>query len=314
MLLLDFSQVVLASIAAADAFKPGGDPLDEAFVRHITLNMIRNNNLKFRTGYGNPVICCDSKNTWRKQTFPYYKARRKKDREENKTIDWTRVFEFIGMIKAEMSVVLPYPVIEVEGAEADDVIGVLARSTDEKVMILSGDHDFVQLQDGGVLTRSRVSQWNPVAKKEVTSEDPEAYLVECVIRGDSGDGVPNVMSADDTFVTGTRQKPITKKRLEEFRATLPHGKGNTEHLRNWARNKQLIDLANTPSEIRGKVPAALSAQTGKGRDKLYGYFMEKRLRNLMGALGDFVFAYIALGSGVLGFICQNAGSFMSGWT
>ena len=72
--------------------------------------------------------------------------------------------------------------------------------------------------------------------------DPEEYLNEDIVKGDSSDGVPNVLSPDNTFVDGLRQKPLSKKKIASIAdGNLP----NDEVKRNYQRNETLIDLTKS---------------------------------------------------------------------
>jgi len=168
--------------------------LDINLLRHIIINTIRSLKIKFEGDYGDLVIACDSKKYWRKQYFPYYKANRKKIRQES-GLDWPLIFDTINLIKEELITFFPYKVIEVEGAEADDIIATLAKwsSTNDvkegtvftnanPFLVLSGDHDFIQLQK-----YKHVNQFSPVQKKFVKPETtPEKYVIEHTIKGDKG--------------------------------------------------------------------------------------------------------------------------------
>ena len=187
-----------------------GQDLDKNLVRHITLNNLRFYRTKFKEEYGELVICCDSRHYWRRDYFPNYKANRKKDREATGQ-DWDLIFETLNNIRDELKAHFPYKVVDVYGAEADDIIAVLVRErADDKNMIISSDKDFIQLHT------EHVSQYSPVTKKVVNGKEPIAYLREHIIRGDTVVMVvPNILSPDDTF-TEKRQKPIRKTVVAEL--------------------------------------------------------------------------------------------------
>tara|TARA_Y100000114_G_scaffold44711_1_gene40360 strand:+ start:1354 stop:2196 length:843 start_codon:yes stop_codon:yes gene_type:complete len=280
MILLDFSQVCLSGILVG-----GNKDFSEDLVRHMVLNSIRNLNSKF-SSYGDLVICCDDKNYWRKKVFPYYKANRKKSREAS-SLDWNMIFNTLSMIKEEIRENFPYIVLQVETAEADDIIATMVErfgDNGEKIMIVSGDKDFSQLQ-----RYKSVSQYSPITKKMVKVDDPMEYLYEHVIRGDSGDGVPNIMSRDDVFVNGLRQKPLTKKKvsamIEEMKRGITPFDGEVK--RNYLRNIQLIDLTRVPQDIRDQVIHRYSNYDRKDRSLLLNYFIKKKLKNLMSDIQEF---------------------------
>lgn len=261
--------------------------IEENLVRHMVLNSIRNLKTKYKN-YGQLVIACDDKKYWRREQFPAYKGNRKKDREKSE-IDWSTLFNTLNTIKQELKEYFPYPIIQVEGAEADDVIGSLVlkfgvqlnSSSAEKILILSGDKDFVQLQ-----TYVNVSQYDPIHKKNITCKDPAQFLKELVLKGDRGDGIPNVLSPDNCLIEGVRQKPLTAKKMAELLAMDP-ANYEPEIRSNFLRNNSLIDLTFTPLSIYDKVIQEYETQQGKPRDKLFNYFVKHKLKTLLESVGDF---------------------------
>ena len=191
----------------------------------------------------------------------------------------------MNKIKQELKDVFPYKVIQVDGCEADDVIATITHregrelNTGEKILILSGDKDYIQLHK-----YANVKQYNPVMKKWIVHSNPEQYLLEHIIKGDIGDGVPNILSPDNAFVMNIRQKPVTKKRLEEF-ANID--KMNLEVQRNYARNKMLIDLSQVPDHLKEKILEEYDSENTKDRSQLLGFFMKNRLRLLTESIGEF---------------------------
>ena len=154
----------------------------------------------------------------------------------------------------------------------------------EKILIVSGDKDFSQLQ-----RYKSVSQYSPITKKMIKVDDPMEYLYEHVIRGDTGDGVPNIMSRDDVFVNGLRQKPLTKKKvfamIEEMKRGITPFDGEVK--RNYLRNIQLIDLTRVPQFIRKEVIHSYNNYERKDRSLLLNYFIKNKLKNLMSDIQEF---------------------------
>ena len=258
--------------------------IEEDLLRHMVLNSIRSYNMKFKAKYGEMVIACDSMYSWRRDVFPYYKANRKKARQQSE-IDWTELFNVLTKLKSELKEYFPYRVIEVEKAEADDIIGTLVKQYADTtpILIISGDKDFRQLQK-----YEGVEQYDPVRKKSIVEKTPELYLREHIIRGDMGDGVPNFLSKDDVYVTAGRSKPIRSKKLAEWLFfSDPTGFCDEEMLRGWKRNQQLVDLEFTPESIREQILAQYEEQAGKGRSKIFNYFIQNKLKNLMEAINEF---------------------------
>ena len=110
--------------------------VDGDMVRHMILNSLRMYRERFHDEYGEMVICYDSKHYWRRDYFPQYKMNRKKVRDDS-SHDWDNIFECLNAIKEELTEFFPYKVVEVYGAEADDIIGVLCTGGQEKILILS---------------------------------------------------------------------------------------------------------------------------------------------------------------------------------
>jgi hypothetical protein len=284
LILIDYNQIMLASLFASIGNHTNAE-LDENTIRHMFLNSLRANRKKFSGDYGEIVICADGKNTWRKSAFPYYKANRKKTRDESE-LDWNELYRIINLIREELQEFFPYKVLHFDGLEADDIIGTICHefgnpmNTGEPILILSGDKDYIQLQK-----YANISQYNPVMKKWIRDNDPDRFLLEHIIRGDKGDGVPNILSADNCIVIGDRQKPVTTKKIEAIIQN-PNDMDETTKIR-FARNKMLIDLGEIPENYRKTIMEEYAKEKEVGRSKLFNFFMEKRLRNLLSDIQDF---------------------------
>ena len=262
--------------------------LSEDLVRHMVLNSLRGHNKKFRKEYGEMVIACDSKNVWRRKVFPNYKAGRKANRAKSEH-DWDAIFSMLHNIKDEIRNFLPYKVIEIETAEADDIIATLVNRLQrqvgpnhaKKVLILSGDKDFIQLHN------NNVKQYNPVLSKFVgKGENPSIYIKEHILKGDRSDGVPNVLSDDNVFVEGRRQRPLSRKKIEawvnEMIMTFTE-----EEQKNYNRNRTLIDLNCIPPELEAKIINEFNDVKVASRDKILNYFITKKLKTLIEVIDEF---------------------------
>ena len=243
MIILDMNQISVASLMMQLNMSKT-DVVDENMVRHMILNSVRMYRTQFVKDYGEIVLAWDSKHYWRRDYFPHYKKNRRKSRDKDGK-DWESIFNCLNKIKQELADNFPYKHIEVHGAEADDIIATLVKEyPNEKIMIISGDKDFIQLQK-----YSNVSQYSPILKKHVNGEDPNDYIRVHILKGDASDGVPNVLSNDDVFVEGLRQKPLSKKKIEAWKDGNFDGKiVNDNVIRNYERNKTLIDLECIPNE------------------------------------------------------------------
>ena len=273
------NQITLASVMM-NFHMTKSEELEEDMVRHMILNSIRMYRIMFKEEYGEVVLTYDSRHYWRREIFPQYKQNRKKSR-ENDSKDWNKIFGLLNDIKSEFKEILPYKYVEVYGAEADDIIGTLCKEyQDQKTMIVSGDKDFIQLQK-----YKNVKQYSPILKKMVNGHNPDTYIKEHILKGDSSDGVPNVLSPDHTFVEGLRQRPLSKKKIE---AWIRSETGMSEEVkRNYQRNHKLINLDNTPEDLQKSILDTFNEAPYGDRSKILTYFIENKLKELTDSIGDF---------------------------
>lgn len=286
MILVDFSQVMISNIMMQ--LSNNESKLDEDMVRHMVLSSLRLYKKKFSAEYGEIVICADGPSYWRREIYPHYKAGRRKAREKSQH-DWSLIFTALHKIRDEISENMPYPVLRFERAEADDIIGALCHAfgqhgiVTDKILIVSGDKDFAQLQK-----YDNVHQYSPIMKKFITPDvNPERFKQYHILQGDSGDGVPNFLSADDTFVSGGRQKPLPKKKLEEWTLMRPEDYCQGEMLRNYHRNKMMVDLDCIPESLQDQILSAYNEYQRNSRSKIFNYFVQHRLRQLTEAISEF---------------------------
>ena len=289
MIIVDLNQIMISNLMVKINGRNAVE-LSEDLVRHMVLNSIRGINKKFRKDYGELVIASDGKHSWRKQIFPNYKANRKKNREQSGH-DWETIFDVINRIKSELIEFMPYKLIEVETAEADDVIAVLIRKMEKivgpnhakKILIVSGDKDFIQLHN------EWVKQYNPILNKYVgKDETPSIYIKEHILKGDRSDGVPNILSDDNVFVEGRRQRPLSKKKINELIcAGFLYTALNDEERKNYDRNQKLIDLTYIPQELEEKIKSEFDNIKVATRDKILNYFISRKLKTLIEVIDEF---------------------------
>ena len=295
MIVVDYSQTAISNLMA----ELGGRTDIEVQVpilRHMILNSIRGYKQKFGKDFGELVIACDNQTYWRRQVFPHYKAGRKKAREKS-GFDWKTIFEALNLIRSEIDVFFPYKVINVDGAEADDVIAVLAEwsqtndleggtvfGDDPKpFLVMSGDHDFIQLQK-----YKNVKQFSPVLKKYIKPDmSPAQYTFEHTVKGDKGDGVPNALSADDSIVNGVRQAPVSTKKLEAWykdQSTLPQ---DDLFKTRFERNKTLVDFTQIPQSVKDAIINNYTGQPVKNKSILLNFFIEHKMKNMLELIEEF---------------------------
>jgi hypothetical protein len=279
MILIDYNAIAISNVVAMKM------EVEEDMVRHMILNSIRMHRVKNKAKYGEIVICCDGFKNWRKDAFPPYKHKRKDARKESK-MDWKELFRITNMVQQEIKDNFPYKVVDVAECEADDVIGVLVEQTQEfgqheEVMIISGDKDFAQLQK-----YENVAQYSPVQKKFIKTDTPRKQLMELILKGDTSDGVPNVLSGDNVFVEGVRQTPLRQNKIDQL-INDPKSMGE-EIYRNYLRNKKLIDLSETPDSVRKEIIYNYNNQEVSDRGKVFPYLVDKRCRMLLESVEEFV--------------------------
>jgi len=283
MILIDFNGIAIGNVVVQRL------SADENLIRHMILNSIRMYRQKFHREYGEVVIVADGAGNWRKDAYPQYKASRKKSRDES-SIDWDEMFRIINMVRDEIRDNFPYKVMHQYGCEADDVIAQIAMETQEfgkhePVMIVSADKDFIQLQK-----YDNIKQFSPMTKKYVKHDNPRLYMMEHIFRGDGGDGVPNVLSDDNVFVEGRRQSPVTKKKIEAWLEAedLQSAMGDDIY-RNFLRNKKLIDLTETPQNIKSEIINTYESQDpSKNKSKVFNYLIQKRCKLLLESVQEFI--------------------------
>ena len=295
--LLDYSQIAISAVTGFSKDLKGDPNKINDLIRHVCLSSILGHKKRFGKKYGNIIITTDSNHGyWRKDVFPFYKANRKKSREAS-DLDWKMIFDTINEIKNDLIEYFPYPVVNVDKAEADDIIGVLTKyfqdndliasglfEEPQPIMIVSADGDHAQLQKW-----KNVSQYSPMQRKMIKPSNPMNSLIEKICSGDSGDGIPNICSPDDVFVTEGRQKSFKKIRFNDFFERGIDGCNTDEERRNFSRNETMISYEKIPSDLQEKIineyKKVCVKQNSPG--KIREYLIKHRCRNLMDSISDF---------------------------
>jgi len=255
--------------------------ISEDFLRYLILNSLRNYQKRYGPTYGKIVLCTDAGNPWRRDFFPLYKAGRKKAR-DNDDNDWKLIFDTLQIVKDEIRENFPYYYMYVPNCEADDIIAVLTQRfhKEEDILIVSGDKDFQQL-----LKYDNVQQYSPNRNDFITPEGgAEHFLKEHILKGDKGDGIPNILSNDDCLDLGIRQTPLRKPILEKYlRISIEN---DDKYFRNYIRNRTLIDFDLIPNEIIDSINTEFD-NTNPAQGKVYDFLREKRITQLLDNIGDF---------------------------
>ena len=296
MILVDYSQVALSNILSFQRELKGSESEIKNLIRHVTLSTLKSYKKKYGKEYGELVICCDGRKYWRREFFPNYKANRKKAR-DNSDLDWTLIFDTLSQIRDEIKENFPYKVLHLERAEADDIVAVLAKwcqtnalvqqglvEEPQKILVVSSDGDFIQLQK-----YDNVTQWSPIQKKYIKATKKELHektITHIVKAGD--DGIPNILSNDDVFVKGERQKPVSAKRLQEFIENGFIACKNDEERRNWHRNQTLVDFEFIPEDVSKEIiDTYVNYKTTADKMSIMNYLIANKCRLLLDELEDF---------------------------
>ena len=276
MILVDANQIAISHLMVRHKIENG---INIDSVRRSIVRVLARIAKKFRNDYGEMVLCYDDKEYWRRQVFPFYKKNRKQERESSK-YNWDEVFSVLNIIRDEIRSNFPYRVIQVQGAEADDVIASVVMENDKKdipepILILSADKDFIQLHK-----YSLVKQYDPIRNNWIINTDPVQYLQEHIIRGDRSDGIPNILTCDDAIVTGKPQKKMSKEKITSLASMNPQEFTNFIRLRNWKRNSQLIDLSRIPQDITEKIILAYES-TPIPKSISIDYFIRNNIQDII---------------------------------
>ena len=276
MILVDANQIAISHLMVRHKIDHG---INIDTIRKSIIRVLARIHRRFKQDYGDMILCYDSKNYWRREIFPYYKKNRKQERENSK-INWDEVFSVLNTIRDEIRNHFPYQVIQVERAEADDVIAAIVResslkNTSEKTLILSADKDFIQLHKFNF-----VSQYDPIRNNWIQHEDPVLFLQEHIIKGDRSDGIPNILTCDDAIVTGKPQKKMSKEKITSLASMNPQDFTNFIRLRNWKRNSQLIDLSQIPQDITEKIISAFES-TPIPQSISIDYFIKNNIQDII---------------------------------
>jgi len=282
--MVDLNQVLISNLMQHLKQISKSHEMNEDLIRHMSINTIRSNVRQFKSKYPNVILCCDSKKYWRRDYFPFYKSQRKHDREAS-GLDWHLIFDTLNKIRDEFKESFPYKVLDVEGAEADDIIAVLTArlSSSANILILSSDKDFGQLQK-----YPNVTQYSPILKRFIKIDNPTTFIREHILKGDRGDGIPNFLSPDNTFAAGERQKVINSKRLQEWISQDAETFCTTDiMLRGYKRNQTLVDFDYIPGDIQASIVSAFENTKVATKEKMLNYFIDKGLKVMIESINDF---------------------------
>lgn len=292
MILIDTNALMISSsLAFLRSVTKSQDEQDQhvriEILRPVILNVLRSYRKTHHAKYGELVLALDGKGTnWRKYVFPHYKFKRKEDRDKS-SFDWTKFYTVVNQLLEELETRFPYQVIGVEGAEADDVIAICAKTfKKEQTLIVSSDRDFYQLQ-----AYPHIHQYSPAMRSMVAEIDPMMALKLHIMEGDKSDSIPNFLSPDDAIANPMiRQTSLLKKKLEIWINQSPDVFCTDVTRRYYERNERLIDFRNIPNSVESAISDCINGggvDVRARRRKMMSYFVEHRLTNLIDDIGDF---------------------------
>lgn len=304
MIIVDLSQVLIGTVhlhAKDIARFNNGD--SSGLIKHLLLNTLLSYKKKYGEKYGNVILAADSKSYWRKSIFPAYKGHRARMRDAS-DFDWDLIFKIINELKDDIRENFTFKLLEIDGAEADDIIAVLCEWSQENdlardglfdsepqpVLIVSSDGDFISLQK-----YSNVSQFSPLSGKFVKPKtNAREHLIEKIVRGDGGDNIPNMFTPDDWAIKRIsgeetyRAKNVKPERLQDFLNRGYDACVNDTERAGYERNKMLIDFECIPLQLKETIiNSFVNYKMNGSKNKIMNYLIKNRLKNLIQDLGAF---------------------------
>lgn len=293
-MMFDFENLALRCFYGNKDIEPESEIPNYDFWEFLTFNSIYRMLYKDRI---NEVILALDSQSWRKIVYPHYKAHRKKSREESK-VNWDLYSERKNKFLDELKEFIPFKIISVNRAEADDILGTLVNfNRVYNPIIVSMDVDYMQLSK-----KARI--YNPIKKEFNKPIDTEKFLLYSALVGQKKDNIFNVKTPWDWPETKKRppmgekgiDKLIQNNELESFLDTpieyeFPVEIENQESITYkqtivprelYNINRKLIDFSCTP-----KVMADATINTydnyvmGANPDRLYEYFRHKNWREMI---------------------------------
>ncbi|GGF30206.1 DNA polymerase (POL I) [Williamsia phyllosphaerae] len=185
-----------------------------------------------------------SRQTFRAEMYPEYKAQRSKSPDEfNGQVDLTK--DVLGA--------MGIPVMAIEGYEADDIIATLttqAREQGYRVLVVTGDRDSLQLVDDGTTVlypKKGVSELTRFTPEEVDKKyglTPSQYPDYAALRGDPSDNLPGIPGVGEKTAAKWIREYGTLADLvhNADKVTGKVGDGLRAHLASVQLNRQLTEL------------------------------------------------------------------------
>lgn len=259
-------------------------PLTKELLRGLMLERLAYFGRKFKQHANKHILAFDSRTGyWRRDIFKPYKLNRKITRDQDEKVDWNTLFTYFNEIVEEWKESLPFYCLQIDKAEADDIFATIcfryARS-ESHIVIISSDEDIVQLQTH----YSNISQYSLKRRAMITKENTKYDLFDHIVKGDAGDGIPNIRSHENILIEKTeKQKSIFKKELDVWRVNFryPEKFCDDEMLKRFKINQMIIDFGSIPMEIIDAIDESY-INYKLPKQKMFDYFIKHRLTKMMG--------------------------------
>ena len=286
VILFDFNNLLFRNVFSKDINIHSTDP-DWMLWRYNVYNSVYQSIWKHRT-VKEVILAVDDKNSWRKAYFRRYKESRKKQRDKS-DVNWKELFENIENIVADLRHHMPFKVIKIRSAEADDVIGVLATVLRDNCVVISNDEDYLQL------CSDRVKIYNPGKKEYTVCDDPQGFIHKKSYIGQKKDDIFNIITPSDwgeTEETTGKRKPgfgevayrkVLNEGFDEWldKRHINKWYGEIDVKENLKRNKILMDFNYIPQTIKGRIIDAYNNYTFPPPSNIYQFFKKYNMRGFL---------------------------------
>ncbi len=242
-----------------------------------TLNDIINNQVPSHIA----VVFDPPSPTFRHIMYKEYKANREATPEDIK-----KSVPYIKEIISAYNI----PIIEVEGYEADDTIGTIAKKAERKgfkVYMMTPDKDFAQLVSENIFIYKpgrggdKPVIWDKEKVREKFMVERTEQVIEVLaLWGDASDNIPGAPGIGEK----TSKKLISKYgSIDEIFKNIEHFKG--KHKENLIEYREQIELSRKLVEIPLDVPVDFNEEAMKSKDpdkeKLREVFQELEFKSLL---------------------------------
>lgn len=285
VLLIDFNNLAIRCFFTPDV--GGYTPFPEYQIwKYQLFNSIWSYIWKFDVNIDEVVLAVDAHKSWRKVLFSRYKEKRASDRDKSE-VDWDMLHNHLNSYVDELAEFIPFKTLKIQNCEADDIIGVLCLHIKESnYIVVSNDEDYNQLCDA-----DRVRVYNPKAKKWVTCDDVESFVVSKCLMGQAKDGIFNVKTSLDWGLTEDTQKEDgTPKRKPGFgpktlEKVMKDGyekwleKNNLQ--KRFDFNRNLIDFNKIPETIQKRIISSYVSYKYPDPSNIYEFFRRNGFRSFL---------------------------------